>query len=206
MVLLSTFTGSGATVNEANNTEIVRQVFDANACKKQKPFETAFAALKEISQFASALPPTACTLFVITPIHTSPNPNDLTGKTSVSQSSINLRDLVMASKLEKVSLIALEFVSPPSTTSNFTVNMPSSINYSSLYKNLSSFIECNSNNFWCTSSLSPSLVSILSGSGPKPIISSSNGQKDIEFIYTQDGGQSWFFFTDNSAEDLEPSA
>lgn len=185
------FTGSGgATVNEANNTEIVRQVFDANACKNQKPFETAFAALKEITQQgASALPPTACTLFVVTPIHTSPNPNDLTGKTSVSQSSINLRDLVMASKLEKVSVIALEFVSPPSTTSNFTVNMPSSINYSSLYQDG----ECDSIHFWCTSSLSPFVPSI---------ISSSNGQKDIEFIYTQDGGQTWFFFRDNLAEDL----
>lgn len=203
------FTGSGgATVNEANNTEIVRQVFDANACKNQKPFETAFAALKDITQRGdSALPPTACTLFVITPIHTSPNPNDLTGKTSISQSSINLRDLVMASKLEKVSVIALEFVSPPSTTSNFTVNMPSSINYSSLYKDVLLITGCDSSNFWCTSSLSPAVI----GGGLFPstqpsIISSSNGQKDIEFIYTQDGGQSWFFFTDNSAEDLEPSA
>lgn len=209
MVLLSTFAGSGATVNEANNTEIVRQVFDANACKNQKPFETAFAALKDITtQYGdSALPPTACTLFVITPIHTSPNPNDLTGKTSVSQSSINLRDLVMASKLEKVSVIALEFVSPPSTTSNFTVNMPSSINYSSLYRDVSLITGCDSSNFWCTSSLSPFVFAGRPLPSTQPsIISSSNGQKDIEFIYTQDGGQSWFFFRDNSAEDLEPSA
>ncbi|MBQ3817654.1 MAG: hypothetical protein II846_00560 [Acetobacter sp.] len=196
------FTGSGggATVNEANNTEIVRQVFDANACKNQKPFETAFAALKDIRD--SVLPPTACTLFVITPIHTSPNPNDLTGKTSVSQSSINLRDLVMASKLEKVSVIALEFVSPPSTTSNFTVNMPSSINPSFLYRDLPLVNICDSSHFWCDSLLNQS----VGGSTQPSIISSSNGQKDIEFIYTQDGGQSWFFFRDNSAEDLEPSA
>ncbi|MBO6085499.1 MAG: hypothetical protein J6P19_03780 [Acetobacter sp.] len=167
------FTGSGgATVNEANNTEIVRKVFDANACKNQKPFETAFAVLKDITQQGdSALPPTACTLFVITPIHTSPNPNDLTGKTSISQSSVNLRDLVMASKLEKVSLIALEFVSPPLTTSNCTINSPQSFNLSSDLYGVYGYAD-----------YSPFLHQV------------SNGQKDIEFIYTQDGGQSWFFF------------
>ena len=81
------------------------------------------------------------------------------------------RDLVMASKLEKVSLIALEFVSPPLTTSNCKINMPESFNRSSLYDDV-----------YRVGDYIPFLNQV------------SNGQKDIEFIYTQDGGQTWFFF------------
>ena len=189
VVILIMFTGSG------NNTEIVRKNFDASACKKQKPFETALAALKEISK--NAPPPTACTLFVITPIHTSPNPNNLTG--SISQSSVNLRDLVMPLKLEKVSLIALEFVSLPLTTSNFTVNMPKSLSLNPLFS-YGFHIPCifTSDTLWCDSPFDQF-------PHEQPVISSSNGQKDIEFVYTSDGGQTWSFFRDDNAEDLKPS-
>lgn len=130
--------------------------------------------------------PTVCTIFTINPYT---YPGVITNvvhpdgsvihryKREQSHSFVNISNLLQAAKVEKVSTVALFFITSPGGTAEFSFNIPFSVNITFM-DNQGHVISA------------PSLIKVLMKKAKTKKIGEGVGAAAV-YLYTQDGGETW---------------